>query len=659
MYLNEFNVGVGEVSYLPLVSGLLRAYAETFSQLKENYQFMPFIYRMALPAEILANYTDPPDVAAFSSVMWNAQLNYHIAAEVKRRWPECLIVFGGPNVPMPPQHSVVDWMQEHRFIDVGVRAEGEESFADILSRLLESRDFRDIPGVVCRYENEPIFCGKERPFKRDLSELPSPYLEGLYDELIASGAKYQAIIETSRGCPFPCSFCYWGRGGLSRKFKYHDLDRVFGEVEWMGRNGIKYLFNADSNFGMNKRDGEIADYVVATKKKWGAPEKFRTCFGKNTDDKIFEIGALLHGADMEKGITLARQSNNLKVLENIQRQNIKMTTYVNLQKRFNDRNIPVYCELILGLPGETVESWKAGMDELIEAGTRNQIFAYLCQVFDNTELAEAPYREKFKIVTKRLKLTEIHCTVRPLEWVTEYEDIVVSTYSMTVDEWRAMVRFSYVMMLLHSLKIGYYLMIHLLDEYKSRMSEFLDFISSRKFTVTAPLISGVLDLYDAVIDGMLDRGEQRGTVLWDYGDFYWDMEEVAFLRLTQSRGMGWNLDVYAELDGIAIEFIGNALTSERLDRLTEVMLYQRLRIPSQSQLALPEPETRRHEFKHNIPEYFDKFFGTDQVPLMAALQSAVFTYSNHLGDKCQFARETILWGRKSGTMLVPCRYGDL
>src|SRR3990167_9265238 len=116
VYFGEFNVGMGDISYLPLVSGLLRGHAETFPEVRENYEFMPFIYRMDLPSEIMANYTEAPDVATFSSVMWNAQLNYHIARIVKERWPDCLIIFGGPNVPMPPQHDVAPWMVEHPFI---------------------------------------------------------------------------------------------------------------------------------------------------------------------------------------------------------------------------------------------------------------------------------------------------------------------------------------------------------------------------------------------------------------------------------------------------------------------------------------------------------------------------------------------------------------
>ena len=667
VYFNEFNVRMGEFSYLPLVSGLLRAYAETFPKIKDSYQFMPFIYEMAQPSKILAHYIQAPDLVAFSSVSWNEQLNYFIASKIKAQYPDCLILFGGPNVPMPPQHDIVEWMSQYPFIDIAVRAEGEEPFVEILARFLESEEFGDIPGIAFRRRDGIVeFCDLQRPFKRNLSEYPSPYLEGLYDDLLvrqeANKQQWQAIIETNRGCPFPCTFCYWGRGGLGRKYKYHDMDRVLAEIEWMGKNRIKYVFNADSNFGMNRRDHEIADFIVATKNRYGFPDKFRTCFGKNTDEKIFQIGALLHANELEKGITLARQSNDETTLRNIRRQNIKMSTYVNLQKMFNDENIPVYSELILGLPGETVDSWMRGVDELLEAGTRNQLFVYPCQVFANTEMAEADYLRKFQIHTKRIELAEIHGTARPADWVTEYEDIVVSTYSMSVDNWRRMLRFSYVLMLFHSLKLGYHLMIYLLDDYGIKMSAFLDYVSDRKFKARAPLFRAELDFYDSVMDRMLNNGEHRGTVLGDYGDFYWDVEEASFLRLTQPHETGWNADFYEQLKEIAVDFLDYAgcdISGEERDlKLREVLLYAQCRIPSQSQLALRSPQERERVFAYNVPEYFDKRFSTNPVSLQRKPQVMRVSYSNYENDKRKFARQTILWGRKSGTMLVQHSFRD-
>ena len=65
IYLNEFNVKMQGASYLPLVSGLLRSYAETHPEICNNYKFMPFIYAMDVPERILLQYTEEPDIACF------------------------------------------------------------------------------------------------------------------------------------------------------------------------------------------------------------------------------------------------------------------------------------------------------------------------------------------------------------------------------------------------------------------------------------------------------------------------------------------------------------------------------------------------------------------------------------------------------------------
>src|SRR3972149_737541 len=195
VYFNEFNVLMEKTAYLPLVSGLLRAYAETSDVLKTHYEFMPFLYYRDNWERILAHYYQP-SVAAFSVSMWNEQLSLKIAEEVKRRYPDCLVVFGGAQVPHYPQA----YFEQFPFIDVAVRGEGEEAFSEILTRFLPSRAFSGIAGVSWRDPGTGacVRNGEERPQSRDLDIYPSPYLEGLFEDLVVSCSdmEFQAIIET-------------------------------------------------------------------------------------------------------------------------------------------------------------------------------------------------------------------------------------------------------------------------------------------------------------------------------------------------------------------------------------------------------------------------------------------------------------------------------
>ena len=650
VYFNEFNVLMEKAAYLPVVSGLLRAFAETSPDLKSHYEFMPFLFHRDSLANVMRHYADPA-VAAFSVSMWNEQLNLKVAAEVKQLYPQCLVVFGGAQVPQWPE----EYFKRYPFIDVAVRGEGEEAFRDILTRFLNSRDFSGIAGIAWRNctTGACIRNVTERPQSRDLDIYPSPYLAGLYEDLIQERQDlyFQQIIETNRGCPFPCTFCFWGQGGLSRTYRYHSIERVKQEIEWGAQHSIKYIFNADSNFGMHARDAKIAQILVDTKQKYGFPEKFRTCFGKNTDKKIFEIAQLLHQHQLEKGITLARQSHDTEVLKNIKRQNIKMSAYKNLQLWFNEVNIPVYSELIVGLPGENYETWVSGLEELLEAGVKNQIFTYLCQVYPNTEMDDPEYKKKFGIVTKRLPLMEIHGAVRPKELVTEYEDVVITTESMPVEEWRKMALFSWTMMTLHSMKLGFFILYYLHDRYGVRYTDFIRYICERRMSAgVGPLFGEEISEFELQLDRVL-AGEGRAYVMPEFGKIYWDVEEASFLRISSQ------LDTFYRqmLDVLRDYLIENGISYDE-EELAEAVQYQRMRIP-----VYQPPVIKEFKFQFNFPEYFDTCFRTDAKRLERKSQwLALADLKDYGGDKARYARETILWGRKSGAMLVPVtyRYGD-
>lgn len=210
VYTLEPNVTMGAYRYLPYSTGLLRAYAESDAEIRANYRFMPFLYEMDTVKNLLAKFTEEPDVLAVSVSMWNEQLNLAVAREVKKRWPGCLTIFGGCHVP----HHPSQYMEQHQFIDVCVRSEGEEAFRDVLIRYISSGDFVGIPDVTFRGKYRIIENSEHRPSSKDLDCYPSPYMLGLYDDLMASrkeGSRmFQAIIETNRGCPFDCSFLLLG-----------------------------------------------------------------------------------------------------------------------------------------------------------------------------------------------------------------------------------------------------------------------------------------------------------------------------------------------------------------------------------------------------------------------------------------------------------------
>jgi len=641
IYLNEYNVLMENTTYLPLVSGLLQSYAETFPDIREHFQFMPFLFVREPLDKVLLQYENP-SVAAFSVFMWNEQLSLRMAEEIKRRFPDCLVVFGGQQVPA----EAVDYLAQHPYVDVAVRGEGEEIFAALLQRLIESRELDSVPDVTWRHPatGRIISNPPRATVEPDLDRYPSPYLNGIFDELMKHypQVNFQAIIQTNRGCPFTCAYCAWHK---SSKVRLFSRERVAREIEWCGKNRIAYVFNADANFGIHPRDIDVARMLADTKSRYGFPEKFRSCFTKNADDRIYELAMLLLANKLEKGITLSFQTLSETALRNIRRDNIRLSTYQNLLGRFNAVNVPVYTELILGLPGETTESWIAGIEQILSSGLRGQLFIYPCEVYPNSEMGDAGYRDRFGIRTRRILLTEIHGAVRDAGLLPEYQEIIIATDSMSFDEWREMMVISWLTMTLFSLKLGYFFLTYLRQRFAIPSMEFIRFLMRSE---KASIIRGEVDDYRAHLDKFLTGEAGRGVVIREYGDIYWDVEEASFLRIAAHADL-----FYRELAASARDYLEAAGIPHDDDELNEAIRYQSLLVPTPG-----ETKTGDFRFSRNFPEYFSKITTGEDADIVLKRQTLHVFGTDFGNDRARYGREVLLWGRKSDSILNRVQWSD-
>lgn len=476
IYFFESNIPMAGTVYLPFVSGILQAYAQSFPIINQSYKFMPYIFVRDTPLNMI-KYVDDPHIMAFSVCIWNHQLSLTVAKIVKDKWPLCKIVFGGPQV-------LADDCKRYPFIDYIIQEEGEKKFVKLLANLL---------GININLS------------QHGLDNYPSPYTKGLYDRTISNNPllNFQAIVETNRGCPFTCSFCYWGQGFEEKKVRHHSLKYVQAEAEWIGKNKIKYIFMADANFGMYERDQEVAKIYVKTKEKYGYPEKIRVCYGKNKTENVYKTAKILHQAGLTKAITLAKQSHSSFALDAIKRSNIKLETYNDLALRYHSEGMSTYTELILGLPGETKESFKKGVEEIINTPT--QLFVYHCTILPNTEMADSSYIKKHGIKTVRVPLTEIHGEIRKPQYVVEYEDIVIETNTMSTEDWIECAVYAWEVQLRHVFGIEH------VPEWTSNW-------------------------FKSIAVGVV-RGNSRAQYDPGFGDIYWEPEEMAYLLICLSQGL--------------------------------------------------------------------------------------------------------------------------
>lgn len=378
----QVNYSVGPKSYngyfFPYSVGVLIAYLKKYYSQFTVTDILFKRDKITDAADKLAG----SNIVAFSTYVWNKEYNYALAKELKQRAPNTLIVFGGPEVPV----SDVNFFQQHRYVDLVIENEGEISFLKIVENF-HTKDFKNIPGVISNRYGVPVrsIRGPERIV--DLDDIPSPYLTGVFDSIVQRhlDVNWHITLETNRGCPYQCTFCDWGSLTYT-KIKKFQLERVFEEIEWVGRQGYKYIYLADANFGVfPERDELIMDKIVETKLQYGSPIGITLNWAKNQKATVMNIAKKLIANNFDHGLTVSLQTLTESVLEIIKRQNLEINKAKELFDLCRANGVPVNSELILGLPGETLDSWKSNFYKLFRLNHKTMT-VYQCQVLENSEL---------------------------------------------------------------------------------------------------------------------------------------------------------------------------------------------------------------------------------------------------------------------------------
>lgn len=386
-----------------------------------------------------------PFVVAFSVYNWNRTASLELARLVKERWPRCRVVVGGNDVTH--QQDVV--FAEAPWVDVLVHGEGELRFRDLLSTYL--RGGTDVSGVAgVSFRRDGVLVTTE-PAQRiaDLAAVPSPLLGEAYTDAELAGTS-MVIYETNRGCPYSCAFCYWG-GAVNSKVRQFPFERVVAELDRVVRcvRDGTLLFFADANFGVLPRDPDIARALVALCRRYDRRLGFIAAWAKNTNDRVVETAAVLHEAGLLKAVTLSAQSFERSALSLASRSNLRPDRFRELHARFRDLGIATYTELIWGLPGETYDSFKDGVEEVLAVG--GTVVVYPLQLLNNTEYSTDRFRTDHALTTRRMpadisnpgllgELVVAHSTMTEQDWLRGL-DLRLSLFLCQKTLMRATLRF--------------------------------------------------------------------------------------------------------------------------------------------------------------------------------------------------------------------------
>ncbi|MDT9335571.1 DUF4080 domain-containing protein [Clostridium perfringens] len=287
---------------------------------------------------------EKPDVVAFSCYIWNMEFVNRLAELIKLVDPNIEILYGGPEV----SYEGKEFLENHpgEYVIVG---EGEKTFREFVLYKLGEGKIEDIKGLNYKRDGK-VFENPKRP-EMDMNELVFPYN---YEEDINNKIVY---YEASRGCPFKCKYCL---SSVMHGVRFLDVERVKKELKYFMERGLKLVKFVDRTFNCNR------EYTVELLKYLSEQDTetrfhFEVAADLLTEEQIEILNNAPKGRfQLEVGV----QTTNNEVLHNINRY----ITYENIKKKVlkvaSRKNVMQHLDLIAGLPGEDLESFKKSFNDV-------------------------------------------------------------------------------------------------------------------------------------------------------------------------------------------------------------------------------------------------------------------------------------------------------
>lgn len=620
-------------AYLPYSIGTIAAYSWADERIKSAYSLEKFIFLREDPDKIVADMKNPY-LVGLSCYVWSMEYNKALAEKIKATYPECIIVMGGHSISPDAQE-----LRDYGYVDILMHGEGEVPFQELLLCLLDGKSLENVPNISYRNtDGEIIHTQMIAP--PDISDYPSPYLEGYFDDIIQDKSmKYSVIWETNRGCPNRCAYCDWGE--LKAKVRMFPMERIKNEIEWMAKNHIEFIYCADANFGLFDRDEEITDLMIASKRKTGYPEKFKTNFTKNRDDFVFTLSCKMFDEGLGKSPTLSFQTMSPEALKNIGRTNMTLEHFKHLMQMYTDRDIMAYSELILGLPGETYDSFAEGICNLFKCGQHKSVMIYPCELLPNSSLGSKASVEKFQIKTCKTEFRQHHSAIDP-NTIHEYSENIIGTYSMDLNDWKKSYIFALYTQGLHAMCLTMMPAVYLYTEkgidYKDFYEKYILWCIQNPDTFSGKLYRECLDFVDNVIAGK----DSFKTVFEGFGKTTWGFDEYIFMKsATSPEEFYADFKNYLDAYGICPDIAEN------------LMRYQRG--------IIKQMNTEKAEFAldYDFESYFDGIFANAYKPLEKCRNVITVTDDKPVTTIEDYAKEYVWYGRRDDAPIYSAKRGTL
>jgi hypothetical protein len=330
--------------------------------LKQAASGMPHVRIDILP-ESLASYmgdaalldlilSKKPNILGFTVFNWNVERTLYLAEKIKDRLT-CRIILGGPEVTPDNALIMTDAVDDY------VYGEGEQAFIDLIQGL---------PSPDGKFHSacaEPIFRTAPSPYLNDLLE---PFMENLM------------LLETQRGCPYKCGYCFYNKSRGSLSFKEPRL--LLDGVRWAVDQGIGELYLLDPSLNARPDLRNLLKEIAHINK--GRPVSINSEIRAEWIDA--ELANLFEKAGFT-GFEIGLQSTNKQAL-NIMNRPTDLKKFVRGAHLLKERDILPRIDLISGLPGDDLEGFNRSLGFVVEQDLHDDV-----QVFPLSVLPGTPFRK--------------------------------------------------------------------------------------------------------------------------------------------------------------------------------------------------------------------------------------------------------------------------
>ena len=631
--LVQINNDLANQCYFPYSVGLLQAYLTAHSKRASELDFLSPVFTR-LPVDTAINQLMSADIVLCSIYVWNERLTLAIAKKLKELKPTIKFIFGGPQVPDKSER----WMLDNPFVDIAVHGEGEVILKELVDRL--ESDWYNVPSISFRREGK-IVQNVKGPRLKDINVIPSPYLTGVFERLMEQhkDTQWVAVWESNRGCPFSCTFCDWG-SATQNKMNTFELGRLHQEIDWFASKKIDFVFCCDSNFGLLQRDVDITKYFVETRQRTGFPKYLSVQNTKNATERSYSIQKMLSDSGFNKGVTIAMQSTNPQTLKNIKRDNISIKSFQEIQRRFIQNNVETYTELIIGLPGETYDTFTSSVSDLMDNGQHNRVKFNILSILPNAEMGDEKYQQKFGIVTTDTDIINLHGVSAESE-VLERQKLVIATDSMPKEDWVRTTSFCWMVSLLYFDKLMQVPMLVSRHLFNKDFKSIIESLMGCDNLEVYPTISWVKDFFiNRARD--IQNGSSEHFYSKEFLDIHWTADELCLILLLSS----------GKVDALYREVFDYICASTKASVVQKAILEDAFNYNRQV-IKMPfQYEDVVIKMNFNIPVIFKQLVAGQQAAFPAGeYQSNIIKSKEKWHSWDDFCREVIWYGGKRGAFL--------